>query len=147
MSDSSWHHGPEHARTSCFHWLLELGQIHVVRFDDTVQCHPLSSPSPLAFTLSQHQGLFEGVFSSHEMSKVLEPQLPVSIPTICKQLSTPRLPNHLFRRSIKLIDAFPGLPSQAMGPSQKYKGTHFKYAKSICVCVMFKKWIIIAIPP
>ena len=59
-----------------FHFLLELGQIHVGSFDDTVQpSHPLSSPSPLAFTLSQHQGLFQGVFSSHEMAKVLEPQL------------------------------------------------------------------------
>ena len=59
-----------------FHCLPELGQIHVGHFDDTVQpsC-PLSSPSPLAFTLSQHQGLFWGVFSSHEMAKVLEPQL------------------------------------------------------------------------
>ena len=31
--------------------------------------------SPLALTLSQHQGLFRGVFSSHEMAKGLEPQL------------------------------------------------------------------------
>ena len=37
----------------------ELGQIHVGCFDDAVQpSHPLSSPSPLALTLSQHQGLF-----------------------------------------------------------------------------------------
>ena len=59
-----------------FHGLPELGQIHVGRFDDPVRpSHPLSSPSPLAFTLSQHQGLFHGVFSSHEMAKGLEPQL------------------------------------------------------------------------
>ena len=59
-----------------FHCLLELGQIHVGPFDDTVQpSRPLSSPSPLAFTLFQHQGPFQGVFSSHEMGKVLEPQL------------------------------------------------------------------------
>ena len=59
-----------------FHSLLELGQIHVGSFGNTVQpSHPLSSPSPLAFTLSQHQGLFQGVYSSHEMAKVLEPQL------------------------------------------------------------------------
>ena len=37
------------------HCLLELGQIHVGRFDDNVQpSHPLSSPFPLALTLSQH---------------------------------------------------------------------------------------------
>ena len=38
-----------------FHWLPELDQIHVDSFDDTVHpSHPLSSPSPLALTLSQH---------------------------------------------------------------------------------------------
>ena len=38
-----------------FHCLPELGQIHVGSFSDTVQLsHPLSSPSPLAHTLSQH---------------------------------------------------------------------------------------------
>ena len=56
-----------------FYCLPELGQIHDDSFDDTVQpSHPLSSPFPLAFTLSQHQGLFQGVFSSHEMAKALE---------------------------------------------------------------------------
>ena len=39
--------------------LLELGQIHVHPVSDTIQpSHPLSSPSPPAFNLSQHQGLF-----------------------------------------------------------------------------------------
>ena len=37
--------------------------------------HPLSSPSPLAFNLSQHQGLFQWVSSSHQVAKVLEFQL------------------------------------------------------------------------
>ena len=37
--------------------------------------HPLSSPSPLAFNLSQHQGLFQWVNSSHQVAKVLEFQL------------------------------------------------------------------------
>ena len=30
---------------------------------------------PLDLTFSQQQGLFQGVFSSHEMAKVLKPQL------------------------------------------------------------------------
>ena len=34
--------------------------------------HPLLSPSPPAFNLSQHQGLFQGVSSSHQVAKVLE---------------------------------------------------------------------------
>ena len=34
--------------------------------------HPLSSPSPPALNLSQHQGLFQSVNSLHEVAKVLE---------------------------------------------------------------------------
>ena len=34
--------------------------------------HTLSSPSPLAFYLSQHQGLFKWVGSLHQVAKVLE---------------------------------------------------------------------------
>ena len=37
--------------------------------------HPLSSPSPPAFNLSQHQGLFKRVSSSHQVAKVLAFQL------------------------------------------------------------------------
>ena len=38
--------------------LLELTQTHVHRVGDAIQpSHPLSSPSPPAFNLSQHQGL------------------------------------------------------------------------------------------
>ena len=37
--------------------------------------HPLLSPSPPAFNLSQHQGLFKWVSSSHQVAKVLEFQL------------------------------------------------------------------------
>ena len=36
--------------------------------------HPLSSPSPPAFNLSQHQGLFQWVSSSHQVVKVLDIQ-------------------------------------------------------------------------
>ena len=43
---------------------------------DAIQpSHPLSSPSPPAFNLSQHQGLFQWVSSSHQVAKVLEFQL------------------------------------------------------------------------
>ena len=39
-------------------------------------CHPtISSPSPPAFNLSQHQGLFQWVSSSYQVAKVLEFQL------------------------------------------------------------------------
>jgi len=58
------------------HQLQELSQIHVHQVSDAIQpSHPLSSPSPPAFNLSQHQGLFQSVSSSHQMAKVLEFQL------------------------------------------------------------------------
>ena len=41
--------------------------------------HPLSSPSPPALNLSQHQGLFQLVSSSHQVAKVLEFQLSASV--------------------------------------------------------------------
>ena len=58
------------------HHFLELAQTHVHWVRDAIQpSHPLSSPSPPAFNLSQHQGLFQLVSSSHQVAKVLEFQL------------------------------------------------------------------------
>ena len=43
-----------------YHQLPELAQTHVHRVSDAIQpSHPLSSPSPLAFHPSQHQGIFQ----------------------------------------------------------------------------------------
>ena len=43
-----------------YHQLLEFTQTHVHRVSDAIQLfHSLSSPSPPAFSLSQHQGLFK----------------------------------------------------------------------------------------
>ena len=62
-----------------YHQLPELVQTHIHRVGDTIQpSHPLSSPSPPAFNLSQHQGLFQWVRSLHQMAKVLELQLSIS---------------------------------------------------------------------
>ena len=58
------------------HQLLELTQTHTHQVGDAIKLsHPLSSPSPPTFNLSQHQGLFQGVSSSHQVAKVLELQL------------------------------------------------------------------------
>ena len=49
---------------SVHHQHPEPAQTHVHRVTDAIQpSHPLSSPSPPAFNLSQHQGLFQGVSS------------------------------------------------------------------------------------
>ena len=58
-----------------YHQLPELAQIHVHRVSDAIQSsHPLSSPSS-AFNLSQIQGLFQWVSSSHQVAKILDFQL------------------------------------------------------------------------
>ena len=58
------------------HQLPEFIQTHVHWVVDTIQpSHPLSSPSPPALNLSQHQGLFKWVSSSHQVAKILEFQL------------------------------------------------------------------------
>ena len=58
------------------HQLPEFTQTHVHWVSDAIQpSHPLSSPSPPALNLSQHQGLFKWVSSSHQVAKVLEFQL------------------------------------------------------------------------
>ena len=58
------------------HQLPEFTQTHVHWDRDAIQpSHPLSSPSPPAFNLSQHHGLFKWATSLHQMPKVLEFQL------------------------------------------------------------------------
>ena len=68
--------GPMDCSTPVFpvhHQLLELAQTHVHQVGEAIQpSHPLSSPSPPAFNLPQHQGLFQWVSSSHQVAKVLE---------------------------------------------------------------------------
>ena len=55
------------------HQLLESTQTHGHWVADAIQpSHQLLSPSPPALNLSQHQGLFKWVSSSHEVAKLLE---------------------------------------------------------------------------
>ena len=67
------------------HQLPEITQTHIHRVGHALQpSHPLSSPSLPTFDLSQHQGLFQWVSSSHQMAKVLgvsalAPVLPMTI--------------------------------------------------------------------
>ena len=62
------------------HYLPEFIQTHVHRVSDAIQpSHPLSSPFPPAFNLSQQQGLFTWVSSSHQVARVLELQLQLLV--------------------------------------------------------------------
>ena len=69
MSDSLQPHGLQPAMPPCplpSPWLYST---HVHWVSDAIQpSHPLLSPSP-AFNLSQHQGLFKWVSSSHQVAK------------------------------------------------------------------------------
>ena len=62
---------PKDYSTPCFpvnHQFLELAQVHVHRVCDAIKpSHPLLSPSPPAFNLSQCQGLFQRVSSLHQV--------------------------------------------------------------------------------
>ena len=65
VSDSLPPHESQHARPPYHHQLPEFTQTHVHWVSDAIQpSHPLSSPSPPAFNLSQHQGLFKWVSSA-----------------------------------------------------------------------------------
>ena len=61
------------------HHLKELAQTHVHWVSDAIQpSGPLWSPSSPASNLSQHQSLFQWVNFLHQVTKVLEFQLPAS---------------------------------------------------------------------
>ena len=54
------------------HYLPEFAQVHVHWVSDIIQpSHPLLPSSSFLFNLSQHQGLFQWVSSSHQVAKVL----------------------------------------------------------------------------
>ena len=62
------------------HQLPESTQIHVHCVDDAIQpSHSLSSPSPPALNLSQHQGLFQWVSSLHTESQSIRVSASTSV--------------------------------------------------------------------
>ena len=63
-----WPHGLQHARPPCPSSIPRTSQTHVHQVSDAIQpSHPLLSPSPPAFNLSQHRGLFQWVSSLHQV--------------------------------------------------------------------------------
>ena len=74
----SWltlHNPMDHSKPvlTLHHQLLEFTQTHLHWVGDAIQpTHPLLSPFPPAFNLSQHQGLFKWDSYSHQVAKVLE---------------------------------------------------------------------------
>ena len=76
VSYSSQPHGPQHSRPPCPSPTPGVYSNSSPFVADEIQPFPpVSSPSPPAFNLSQHQGLFTSVSSLHHVAKVLEFQL------------------------------------------------------------------------
>ena len=73
VPDSLQPHGLQHTRLPCPSLSPKACSTHVYWVGDAIQpFQPLSSPSPPAFNLSQHQGPFQWVSSLHQVAKVLE---------------------------------------------------------------------------
>ena len=77
LSEPLWLHGLQYARLPCPSPTPGAYlKTHVRWVSDATQLsHPLLSPSPPACNISQHQGLFKWVSSSHQVAKVWEFQL------------------------------------------------------------------------
>ena len=70
MSDSLRHHGVQHTMLPCPSPTPELTQTQVHRVKDAIQpSHPLKSPYPPTFNISQHQ-----VFSSESVLHIRQPK-------------------------------------------------------------------------
>ena len=76
VSDSLRPHGLQHARPPCPSSTPRVYSNSCPLSQWCIQpSHPLLSPSPPVLNLSQHQGLFKWVSSSHQVDEVLEFQL------------------------------------------------------------------------
>ena len=76
VSDSLWPRELQHAKPPCLAPTPGVHPNHVHWVGDAIQpSHPLSSPSPPALNLAQHQGLFKWVSSLPQVAKVLQFQL------------------------------------------------------------------------
>ena len=74
------------------HQLWELAQTHIHQVGDAIQpSHPRLSPSPPAFSLSQYQGLFQWVSSSHQVAKFLSFSFSISPSSECSRLISFRI--------------------------------------------------------
>ena len=72
LSDSLWPHGLQHTRLPC---PLPSPRVFSNSCPLSQWCHPTISFSTATLHLSQYQGLFRWVDSSHQVAKVLEFQL------------------------------------------------------------------------
>ena len=114
--------------------LPELTQTHVHHIGDAIQpSHPLLSPSPPAFNLLQHQGLFQWVSSSHQVAKVL----------VCFSIS----PSNEYSRLISFRMDCLNLLLQSMDSQESSPTPQFKSINSLALSFLYshllftRRWI------
>ena len=76
VSNSLQSHGLQHARPPCPSSTPGTCSVSCL---SGCWCRPIISSFVVTFNLSQHQGLFQWVSSSHQVAKVLELQLQASV--------------------------------------------------------------------
>ena len=144
MSDSLWHHEPQHARPPC---PSPAPGVHPNSCPLSRWCHPtiypLSSPSPPNFNLFQHQGLFKWVSSSHQVAKVLEFQLQHQ--SFQWTLRTDFLQNGLVGSPCSPRD------SQESSPTPQFKSINslalsFLYSLTLSNCQMYITVLLTIVP-
>ena len=99
---------------------------HVHWVADAIQpFHPLSSPSPPAFNLSQHQGLFQWVASLHQEAKVLL----CYVASVMSNSATPQTAAHQASLSLGFSrqEHWSGLPF----PSPMQESEKWKWSRSV----------------
>ena len=148
MSNSLWPHG--HARQAFLSFTIsQFAQTHVHWVSDAIQLsHPLSSPSPLAHNLSQHQGLFQWVSSLNQVAKYWSSSFWISpaseysglisfridwfdlaFPETLKHL----LPHHSSKASNLLCSAYlpnDKIPSDSYGPRDQRVGVPWEWGRA-----------------
>ena len=78
MSDSLWPHGLQHTRLPCSSPSPGVCSESCPLSQRCYLSHPLSPPSSFASNLSEHQGLFQQVSSSHQEARVLSFSFSIS---------------------------------------------------------------------
>ena len=119
MSDSLQPHGMQHTRLSCPLPTPRACSNYVHRISDAIQpSHPLLSPSPPAFSLSQHQGLFQRV-SSHQVPKYWSFSFSISLSNEYSGLISFRIDYSAIKRNRLLVHATAQMNLQGMRLSEK----------------------------
>ena len=123
----NWGHfmTPWTAVSPVLHYLLEFAQTHVHWVNDAIQpSHPLLPPSPPAFNLYQHQGLFQWVSFLYQMAKVLELQL-----------------QHQSCQSIFRVDFLVWSPCSPRDSQESSPAPHFESIYSLVLSLLYGRLI------